>query len=85
MGAELNSCNQHILWILEGFAHGFIALEDNTHFLYKTIDYYVKDCERAIRWDDRDLAIQWPESIRFNISEKDKEALPFRSTVKEDL
>jgi dTDP-4-dehydrorhamnose 3,5-epimerase len=48
------------MWIPEGFAHGFMALEDDTHFLYKTTDFYAKDCERSIRWDDPTLAITWP-------------------------
>ncbi|NCV64440.1 MAG: dTDP-4-keto-6-deoxy-D-glucose epimerase, partial [Betaproteobacteria bacterium] len=47
-------------WIPEGFAHGFIALQDDTHFLYKTTDFYNKDSERCIRWDDPTLKIDWP-------------------------
>jgi dTDP-4-dehydrorhamnose 3,5-epimerase len=48
------------LWIPEGFAHGFLALADDTHFLYKTTDVYAKDCERAIVWNDSTLGIDWP-------------------------
>jgi dTDP-4-dehydrorhamnose 3,5-epimerase len=59
-GLELNASNRRQLWIPEGFAHGFVALEDDTHFLYKTTDVYSKACERAIRWDDPQLAIRWP-------------------------
>ncbi len=59
-GMELSAANNRQLWIPEGFAHGFVALEDNTHFLYKTTDVYAKDCERSIRWDDADIAINWP-------------------------
>lgn len=76
-GAELNSENKHMLWIPEGFAHGFVALEDNTHFLYKTTDYYAKDCERTIRWDDANLAISWPLQTDINVSQKDKDACSF--------
>ena len=57
---ELNAQNRRQMWIPEGFAHGFLALEDDTHFLYKTTDVYAKDCERCIRWDDPQLAIPWP-------------------------
>ena len=57
---ELNAQNRLQLWIPEGFAHGFMALEDDTHFLYKTTGVYAKDCERCIRWDDPQLAIRWP-------------------------
>jgi dTDP-4-dehydrorhamnose 3,5-epimerase len=61
-GLELNAESRRQLWIPEGFAHGFLALEDDTHFLYKTTDTYAKDCEAAIRWDDPDLAIAWPDA-----------------------
>jgi dTDP-4-dehydrorhamnose 3,5-epimerase len=60
VGVELNADNHRQLWIPEGFAHGFLALEDETHFLYKTTDRYARECERALRWDDPELAIQWP-------------------------
>jgi dTDP-4-dehydrorhamnose 3,5-epimerase len=59
-GVELSAANRRMLWIPEGFAHGFLALEDDTHFVYKTTDLYAKDCERAIRWDDPALGIRWP-------------------------
>jgi dTDP-4-dehydrorhamnose 3,5-epimerase len=61
VGVELTESNHRQLWVPEGFAHGFIALSDDTHFLYKTTDYYARDCERAIRWDDPTIAIQWPD------------------------
>lgn len=59
-GVELTAANRRQLWIPEGFAHGFIALEDDTHFLYKTTDVYAKDCERSIRWDDPAIGVAWP-------------------------
>lgn len=59
-GVELNATNRRQLWIPEGFAHGFVALQDDTHFLYKTTDVYARDCERSIRWDDPAIGIQWP-------------------------
>ena len=61
VGFELSASNQLQLWIPAGFAHAFLALEENTHFLYKTTDYYARDCERAIRWDDPAIGIEWPE------------------------
>ena len=60
VGLTLDATSHRQLWIPEGFAHGFMALEDDTHFLYKTTDVYAKDCERSIRWDDAHLAITWP-------------------------
>ena len=59
-GTELSAGNQLQLWIPEGFAHGFLALQDDTHFLYKTTDVYARDCEGAIRWDDPAIGIEWP-------------------------
>lgn len=60
-GHRLDAVNRLQLWIPEGFAHGFMALTDDTHFLYKTTDVYSRECERSIRWDDPQLAIGWPE------------------------
>ncbi len=59
VGAELSADNFRQLWIPPGFAHGFVALTDDTDFLYKTTDVWVKACDRAIRWDDPELAIDW--------------------------
>lgn len=77
VGVELSSENKHMLWIPEGFAHGFVALEDDTHFLYKTTDYYAKDCERSMLWNDNQLAICWPILDGLLISEKDANADQF--------
>jgi dTDP-4-dehydrorhamnose 3,5-epimerase len=60
VGVELSAANRRQLWIPEGFAHAFLALQDDTQFLYKTTDVYAKDCERSIRWDDPAIGIQWP-------------------------
>lgn len=60
VGVELSADNKRQLWIPEGFAHGFLALQDDTEFLYKTTDVYAKDCERSIAWSDPDIGIQWP-------------------------
>ena len=60
VGVELTADNRRQLWIPEGFAHGFLALEDDTHFLYKTTDVYARECEGAIVWNDPTLAIAWP-------------------------
>jgi len=59
-GVHLNAENKRQMWVPEGFAHGFMALEPDTHFLYKTTDVYAKACERSIRWDDPTLLVQWP-------------------------
>lgn len=68
---ELNAENRRMLWIPEGFAHGFLALSANTHFLYKTTKLYCKESERSIRWDDPAFAINWPQRQGLIISDKD--------------
>jgi dTDP-4-dehydrorhamnose 3,5-epimerase len=70
---ELSADNAKQLWIPPGFAHGFMALEDNTQVLYKTTDYWFKEYERSIYWNDQTIAISWPISVA-NLSDKDFEA-----------
>lgn len=80
-GIQLSADNKKMFWVPEGFAHGFVALEDDTHFLYKTTDYYSKESEGAIRWNDPDLNIQWPEIKgleTFLVNEKDQQAQVWR-------
>jgi dTDP-4-dehydrorhamnose 3,5-epimerase len=60
VGAVLDAKEHRQMWVPEGFAHGFLALEDDTHFLYKTTDFYDQASERAVAWDDPALAIAWP-------------------------
>jgi dTDP-4-dehydrorhamnose 3,5-epimerase len=74
VGVELTAENNRQLWIPEGFAHGFVALQDDTHFLYKTTDTYAKDCERSIVWNDPDIGIQWPLQVAPNLASKDAQA-----------
>ncbi len=74
---ELNDINKHMLWIPEGFAHGFVALEDDTHVLYKTTDFYRKDCEAGVFWDDPWLKIAWPLRNQLLIGIKDQAAKIF--------
>ena len=78
VGVEISAANHKMLWVPVGFAHGFVALEDNTHFHYKTTDYYAPECEASIRWNDRDLTIDWPREIEFDLSPKDVEAPTFQ-------
>lgn len=61
LGAELSAANHQQLWIPVGFAHGFLTLSEHAEVLYKTTDFWSRSCERALRWDDPDLAISWPQ------------------------
>ena len=74
VGAELSGANRLQLWIPEGFAHGFVALEDDTRFLYRTTDVYARECERAIRWDDPAIGIVWPLPSAPRLAAKDAAA-----------
>ncbi|HEE5405129.1 dTDP-4-dehydrorhamnose 3,5-epimerase [Acinetobacter baumannii] len=76
VGIELTGENHKQFWIPAGFAHGFVALEDNTQFLYKTTNYYNKESEGAIVWNDPSIAIDWPINNigQVLVSDKDKVA-----------
>jgi dTDP-4-dehydrorhamnose 3,5-epimerase len=77
-GFELSSEDHRALWIPEGFAHGFLAISESADVLYKTTDYYAPEHERTIRWDDGDLAIDWPLTATPVVSAKDRAARSFR-------
>jgi len=83
---ELSGENTLQFYIPPGFAHGFISLQDNTHFLYKCTDFYYPNDELGIIWNDLDLNIHWPldQVSEVIISEKDK-SLPKFEEVKEWL
>ena len=72
VGAELSAENHQQLWVPEGFAHGFLTLSAVAEVQYKTRGFWNKGCERAIPWDDPDLAIAWPlQGLTVQVSEKD--------------
>ena len=60
VGEIISDENKKMLWIPEGFAHGFYVLSETADFFYKCTDFYNPECERTLRWDDPDLAIDWP-------------------------
>ena len=77
VGVTLDAANHRQMWLPAGFAHGFLALEDDTHFLYKTTDYYARDCESAIAWNDTAIGIDWPDLGRAPLlADKDAAAPP---------
>jgi dTDP-4-dehydrorhamnose 3,5-epimerase len=59
-GYELSAENRRQLWVPEGLAHGFLVLSDFAEFQYKCTEFYAPSHERAIRWNDPELAIDWP-------------------------
>ena len=77
VGEILSAENRRQLWIPVGFAHGFMALSDAAEVLYKATDFYHKAAERAIIWDDPDIAIAWPDAVAPILSDKDAIASHF--------
>ncbi|MDH1681905.1 dTDP-4-dehydrorhamnose 3,5-epimerase [Pseudomonas chengduensis] len=76
VGVHLSAENKRQLWVPEGFAHGFLVLSEYAEFLYKTTDYYAPTHERCIRWDDPQLAIDWPlDGLTPQLSAKDQQGL----------
>jgi dTDP-4-dehydrorhamnose 3,5-epimerase len=71
VAVELSADNKRMLWIPEGFAHGFVVLSESAEFLYKTTDYWFSEHERCIRWNDPALAIDWELSAEPVLSAKD--------------
>ncbi|MDG2505864.1 MAG: dTDP-4-dehydrorhamnose 3,5-epimerase [Crocinitomicaceae bacterium] len=74
---ELNDINRYQLWIPRGFAHGFVALEDNTIFSYKCDNPYSQKDEMSLPWNDEDLAIEWGVKNPI-LSNKDESATTFK-------
>ena len=74
----LSSELKNVFWIPPGFAHGFLALADNTIFSYKCTNLYNYESEDALLWNDEDLSIDWKVNQPL-VSEKDQQAKPFKS------
>jgi len=74
----LDAKDKKIFFIPEGFAHGFQTLEDNTIFQYKCSNYYSKEHEMGLQWNDESLQIPWIED-NYIISEKDQNQLSFEA------
>ncbi len=82
VGVELTEENGKMFYIPPGFAHGFLTLTDNTHFLYKCTAEYAPTADGGIKWNDPEVAVQWPlNGIIPSVSDKD-ERLPFLKDLK---
>ncbi len=78
VGVYLSAENKRQLWVPKGFAHGFYVISEEAEFVYKCTDYYNPKAEVSIRWDDKDLAIEWPLKSTPILSEKDKNGISFK-------
>ena len=81
IAVELSAENKCMLWIPEGFAHGFLVLSESAEFLYKTTDYWYPEHERTLLWNDRVLKINWNLQAAPTLSNKDAQGFIFKSAA----
>lgn len=72
VGVELTEDNHRMLYVPEGFAHGYITLQDNSELFYQVSEFYTPGAESGLRWDDPRVGIEWPDQGELLISEKDR-------------
>lgn len=83
IGVELSACNRMMVYVPEGFAHGFQTLEDETEVSYQVSAYYHQESAHGVRWDDPAFGINWPLEISV-ISERDR-SHPFVDVAQKEL
>lgn len=76
MGLELSEDNRRILWVPPGFAHGFYVTSETAEFQYKCTSFYSSEHDRAVKWDDPEIGIDWPllDDVELILSKKDQKA-----------
>ena len=85
-GVYLDSQYYEQLWIPVGFAHGFLTISNKAEVLYKATNFWSKECEQSIHWDDPTISISWPQiDTNLCISEKDNKAPKFHEKAKTDF
>ena len=78
-GVTLSAQNKRMFWVPQGFAHGFLTLEDDTDFLYKCDAPYSPEHEHSLAWDDPAVGIAWPtDGLDIQLSAKDRKGRPLR-------
>ncbi|NQY75006.1 MAG: dTDP-4-dehydrorhamnose 3,5-epimerase [Candidatus Margulisbacteria bacterium] len=83
VGFELSASKKQVLYVPPQFAHGFLVTSEIANVVYKCTDLYAPECERAIRWNDPTVAIEWPSDIpEPRLSEKDNTAPFFNDIIK---
>lgn len=90
MGFELSEYNHDVLYIPKGFAHGFLALEDDTIFSYKCTNKYAPEFDSGIRYDDPDVNVKWPVELidgwkNVITSEKDSKLQSLREFISKNI
>ena len=76
VGERLSAQNKRMMWVPEGFAHGFLVMSDSAEFLYKTTDFYAPAHERTLLWNDPKLGISWPLEAEPILKPKDAAGAP---------
>ncbi len=79
VGERLSAQNRRMMWVPEGFAHGFLVLSDIAEFLYKTTDYYAPEHERTLLWNDPAVGVEWPLEGAPVLKPKDAAGTPLAS------
>ncbi|HEX2271307.1 MAG TPA: dTDP-4-dehydrorhamnose 3,5-epimerase [Pyrinomonadaceae bacterium] len=79
IGEELTAENRRMLYVPEGFAHGFQTLEENTEVFYQISEFYTPQSEAGVRWNDPAFAIRWPASDGVTINDRDRNYPDFKS------
>lgn len=82
---ELSQENQNMLYIPEGFAHGFVVLSDEAELIYKASGEYAPQADRGIIWNDKDINVDWEIDFEPILSEKDKIQPKFNEINKEEI
>ena len=75
-GERLSAENRRMMWVPEGFAHGFLVLSERAEFLYKTTDYYAPQHERTLLWNDPAIGVRWPLETEPILKPKDAAGTP---------
>ncbi len=82
VGVELSADNKRMFWVPEGFAHGFLTLEDDTDFLYKCTAPYAPQSEHTLMWNDPAVDIEWPDlGMAPLVSDKDARGASLKEAV----
>lgn len=79
VGERLSAENRRMMWVPEGFAHGFLVLSEMAEFLYKTTDYYAPEHERTLLWNDPAVGVKWPLEGAPVLKPKDAAGTPLAS------
>ena len=79
--ARLSAMNHHLIWIPQGFAHGFYALSESAAVAYKVTDFYAPEHERTLLWNDPDVGIDWPLIGEPILSDKDRAGLRLKEIL----